>query len=39
VLTGGFPEADLRAAGATDVVESVADLPNLLGTASGSAHL
>lgn len=38
VLTGGFPEADLKAAGATDVVESVVDLPQLLGSASGTGQ-
>jgi phosphoglycolate phosphatase-like HAD superfamily hydrolase len=31
VLTGGFPEADLRGAGAIDVVESVRDLAGVLG--------
>jgi HAD superfamily hydrolase (TIGR01509 family) len=30
VLTGGFSEAELREAGATDVVESVAELTGLL---------
>jgi hypothetical protein len=35
VLTGAHPEARLRAAGATHVIESVADLPALLAAVAG----